>query len=98
MWEQREVNLVSGIKKSYGPNSIHCLLMMNCQIGDVERTCVLGWIYRRNWHIRCTLISKFVPPSSLKFWWCTIVKVHLISGGILYARCILYANFYGTCA
>jgi hypothetical protein len=46
--------------------------------------------------MRGNCISSFVPPNSLKFWWCTIVKVHLISGGILYEKCILYANFYGS--
>jgi len=25
-----------------------------------------------------------------------VLAVHLISGGILYERCILYANFYGS--
>jgi len=40
--------------------------------------------YRINWFIRRRLISSFDALSSPKFWWCTIVKPHLISGCFLY--------------
>ena len=52
-------------------------------------------IYRIIWCIRLRLISSLDALSSLKFWWCTIVKPHLISGRILYNKCILYTRFYG---
>jgi hypothetical protein len=41
-------------------------------------------ITRINWFIRRGLISSFDALSSLKFWWCTIVKPRFISGCILY--------------